>query len=147
MSTKIVIREASLKEAVKVHNNVLEFESEHDETYFSNRLAKHARLVLLASVDGKPAGYMIGYDRDHDGSFYCWMTGVDPRYRRMGIVRQLMLYLESWAKLHEYSSLKLKVHKGRSPMLQNLTTSDFSVVSKDPDAPDDHFIYFEKQFQ
>jgi ribosomal protein S18 acetylase RimI-like enzyme len=145
MPADIVIREASLVDALKVHNKVLEFESEPDETYFSNRLAKRAHLVLLAFVGGKPAGYMIGYDRDKDGSFYCWMTGVDPAYRRMGIVKSLMRYKESWAKARGYTSLKVKAHKERRPMLLHLITSGFNIVSRDPGTLDDLSIHFEKE--
>jgi ribosomal protein S18 acetylase RimI-like enzyme len=142
----ITIYKSSLAVALKVHNTVLEFESEPNEKYFSDRLANHERLVLVAHVDDKPAGYLIGYDRDQDGSFYCWMTGVNPVYRRMGIVRCLMKYEETWAKARGYTSIKVKTNNERRAMLINLITSGFNVVSVDPIAPPRYLsVHLEKQ--
>jgi ribosomal protein S18 acetylase RimI-like enzyme len=146
VSPNITVCESSLAVALTVHNTVLEFESEPNEKFFSDRLANHDRLVLVAHVDDKPVGYLIGYDRDKDDSFYCWMAGVNPVYRRMGIVRHLMKYEEIWAKAHGYTSIKVKTHRDRRPMLINLITSGFTIVSVDPiDTPKFLSVHFEKQ--
>lgn len=92
MEHDIAIKEDSIVTAVKVNSTILEF-GELDKTYFENRYKNFTNLILGAYVEGVPAGYLVAYDRDSDGSFYCWITGVDPKYRRMSLLSQMMQYL------------------------------------------------------
>lgn len=144
----IIVREASLAQVLQVHNTVHEFESEPTVKYFTDRLAGYNRFILVAYAGGKPVGYLLGYDRDKDGSFYCWMVGVNPAYRRNGIAKKLLAYQEAWAEDRGYVSLKIKTRNQSREMLTNLVTSDFNAVSveRKGGTPNNFFINFEKQF-
>lgn len=74
--------------------------------HFLDRYKDKKRLILVAYADGQPAGYLVAYDKDDDGSFYCWMAGVDPLFRRCGILSELMKYLGDWAKGHGYGKIR-----------------------------------------
>jgi ribosomal protein S18 acetylase RimI-like enzyme len=58
--------------------------------------------MLLATVDGEPAGMLSFHIREHNSSLmefspctYVIMTYVDPRFRRMGIATRLNEFVET----------------------------------------------------
>lgn len=56
------------------------------------------------------------------------MTGVDPRFRRMGILRELMAYQEKWAKGHGYKKITIKTRNNRREMLAYVVKAGFDFV-------------------
>jgi ribosomal protein S18 acetylase RimI-like enzyme len=62
-------------------------------TSIRNKLAVDRDLFLVAEVDGKVAGTVMGGYDGHRGWIYS--VAVDPRYRRQGIGGDLLLELES----------------------------------------------------
>lgn len=132
MENDIVIKETNLEEAIQVHENVLEFQDGNlEKEDFENRYQDAEKLIIVAYYQEKPIGYMIGYDRfkDHKENFYCWMAGVDSRYRRMGALKNLMKYQEDWAKEKGYRNLRIKTRNNRREMLSFLVKNDFYFVS------------------
>lgn len=123
----IEIKEVNIEEVLKVHKNIPEFyDVIPEKEYFENRYKGREKLIIVAYYDGIPVGYIIGYDKFHDNeSFYCWMTGVDVNYRRLGILTQLMDYLTNWAKNKGYSILKIKTRNNRREMLSFLIRNGF----------------------
>src|SRR5699024_4164418 len=105
----IIVKEVSIEEAVKVNRNVIEFDGK-DTTKedFEKRYVGKDNLIIVAYYKNIPIGYIIGYDRDNDGSFYCWMAGVDNNYRRLGALTTLMNYQMNWAKNKGYNKLKIR---------------------------------------
>ena len=66
-----------------------------------------------AEVDGEPAGFKVGYEREN--YFYSWMGAVLPAYRRLGIAQKLADQQEKWAKSAGYTTIRFKTrnhHKG-----------------------------------
>lgn len=45
-------------------------------------------MVPIVYEDGQPIGYKLGYERQRD-TFYSWLGGVHPDFRRRGIAREL----------------------------------------------------------
>ncbi len=91
MENDIIIKETTLEEALNVHKNVLEFDDTNpSKEVFENRYQDAEKLIIVAYYQRNPIGYMIGYDRfkDNKENFYCWMAGVDFRYRRMGTLKK-----------------------------------------------------------
>lgn len=120
MENDIIIKETTLEEAIQVHKNVLEFDDANpSKEVFENRYQDAEKLIIVAYYQQKPIGYMIGYDKfkDNKENFYCWMAGVDFRYRRMGALRKLMQYQENWAREKGYKNLKIKTRNNRREML------------------------------
>ena len=126
----IVVKEVSIEEAVKVNRNVIEFDGK-DTTKedFEKRYVGKDNLIIVAYYKNIPIGYIIGYDRDNDGSFYCWMAGVDNNYRRLGALTSLMNYQMDWAKNKGYNKLKIRTRNNRREMLSFLVKNDFNFVS------------------
>lgn len=126
----IIVKEVSIEEAVKVNRNVIEFDGK-DTTKedFEKRYVGKDNLIIVAYYKNIPIGYIIGYDRDNDGSFYCWMAGVDNNYRRLGALTSLMNYQMNWAKKKGYNKLKIRTRNNRREMLSFLVKNDFNFVS------------------
>ena len=123
----IEIKEVNIEEVLNVHKNIPEFyDVIPEKEYFENRYKGREKLIIVAYYDGIPAGYIIGYDKFQDNkSFYCWMTGVDVNYRRLGILTQLMDYQTNWAKDKGYHILKIKTRNTRREMLSFLIRNGF----------------------
>ena len=85
---------------------------------------------------------MISYDRFGDGSIYCYMTGTDPKFRRNGILKSLMNYLEKWAKEKGYKKIKIKTRNNRREILTYLIGHDFyfTGVEKHPKIEDNRIL-------
>lgn len=60
-----------------------------DEERIINTFDRDDLLMLLATYDGDPAGFKIGYRLKYD-TFYSAKGGVLPAYRRQGIARALL---------------------------------------------------------
>lgn len=130
MKNNIIVKEVQIDEAVKVNRNVIEFDGK-DTTKedFEKRYVGKDNLIIVAYYKNIPIGYIIGYDRDNDGSFYCWMAGVDNNYRRLGALTSLMNYQMNWAKKKGYNKLKIRTRNNRREMLSFLVKNGFNFVS------------------
>lgn len=130
MKNNIVVREVPIDEAVKVNRNVIEFDGKDTKAEdFERRYQDKDKLIIVAYYENVPIGYIIGYDRDNDGSFYCWMAGVDNNYRRLGALTALMNYQMNWAKKKGYNKLKIRTRNNRREMLSFLVKNGFNFVS------------------
>ncbi|MGM5487790.1 MAG: N-acetyltransferase family protein [Nanobdellota archaeon] len=116
------IVEASIEEVVQANARIPEF-GPYDAAYFEDRCAD--ALALVAYVDGQPAGYIVSYDRFQDGSLYCWMAGVDPDFRRQGVLSGLMDYQYAWAREQGYTKIRIKTRNTRRKMLSFLVSSGY----------------------
>jgi len=97
------------------------------------------------AFDEKPAGYMISYDKFSDGSLYCWMTGVNPKYRGKGILKKLMEYHENYAKNKGCDKLKISTRNNRREMLSYLVKYGFNFTEVVPKSNiEDNRIRLEK---
>lgn len=125
MNKHISIKEASIEEAVKVNASIVEFGAEYPKEHFEERYKDKKHLIIVGYVDDQPAGYIVGYDKFNDGSFYCWMAGVNPNFRKMGLLKALMQYEDIWAKEHGYHTIRIKTRNNRREMLSYLIKYGF----------------------
>lgn len=141
----IRIQEGLIETAVAVNKSITEFDQAYDRKYFEDRCASKEKLILIAYADNLPAGYMVAYDKNGDGSFYCWMAGVDPLFRRQGILNRMMQYLFAWAQDHKYERITIKTRNNRREMLAYLVKAGFSFTGVESlDNTDDNRILLEK---
>ena len=146
MEKDIAIKEDYVDVAVKVNATIVEFGEPYDNAYFENRYVGKEKLILVAYVDNQPAGYMVSYNKDNDGSFYCWMAGVDPNFRRLGILKKLMDYLIDWVKKRGYKKIMIKTRNNRREMLSFLVKVGFNFVEiQERPLIEDNWILLEKE--
>lgn len=146
MGQEILIKEAPIEDVVKVNATIAEFGEPYQKDYFEERTKGKERLVIVAFVDKRPAGYVVGYDKFGDGSFYCWMAGVNPKFRKMGVLKALMDYEATWAKGRGYKKIKIKTRNTRREMLAYLVKYGFSFTGVEQHQHiADHRILLEKE--
>jgi len=143
MDNNVRIRRASIEDVFVVNNGVPEF-CESLEKY-SARLEGNDPLMAVALVSDDDAGFLVSYDRYGDGSLYCWMVGVKPKFRRKGVLSALMGYQDWWASSRSYSKIRIKTRNSRRAMLAYLVREGYLITGVDvrPD-PEDNRIHLEK---
>lgn len=121
------VRHAPLSAALEVHKSIDEFRDgpKQSRDDFEKRYVDKHHCILVAYDNELPVGYVIAYDRDDDGSLYCWMAGVRPDRRRKGVLSALMNELERWAKRHDYDAITIKTRNSRRGMLRYLAKAEF----------------------
>ena len=110
---KIAIEESNIEVAVACSEKIPEFRDPPGAGRYQERLTGVPHLILVAKVDGKLAGFKVGYERD--GYFYSWMGGVLPAFRRFGVAKKLADVQEDWARQQGYDAITFKTrnqHKG-----------------------------------
>jgi len=142
MAQEIVVKEVLIEEAVKVNASIVEFDEPYSKEYFEERYKGKEKLIIIAYLDNQPAGYMVGYDKFGDGSFYCWMAGVSPKFRKKGVLKALMGYLEKWSKKKGYNKIKVKTRNNRREMLAYLVKYGFyfTEVDQRPEIKDNRIL-------
>ena len=110
---------------------------------YNRRLANVHHKILVAFVDDRPVGFKVGYALDQL-TFYSWMGGVMPEFRRLGIARRLAANQEQWAGQNGYRIIKLKTRNIHKRMLIFALKSGFFVedveLKNDPDQHRIHMI-------
>ncbi|MBU0706883.1 GNAT family N-acetyltransferase [Patescibacteria group bacterium] len=146
MTNKIIIKENQLADALIVHKTVTEFNLPFDEKEFNERVGQKNNLVLVAYLNSQPIGFVISYDFQNNGSIYCWLAGVDPKYRKHGAHKLMMDYLEIWSKQQGYKNICLKTRNTRRNMLAYLVKYgyNFTGVKNQPQIEENR-IFLEKK--
>lgn len=123
----IYIGECSIEDIIAIAKQIPEFENPYTLGEYQKRLSGVPFLALKAAVDGKNAGFKLGYELDDD-TFYTWFGGVLPLYRQIGLAGQLANAQERWAKARGYKRIKLKTRNYLKPMLIFAMKNGFNIV-------------------
>ncbi len=126
-SNKIKIRRGTIEEAVALSRLIPEFENPAGAETYRKRLEGRDHLILIAEID-EPCGFKIGYNREGDGTFYSWMGGVLPDYRRHGIARALAEELDNYCRKQQYTHLRMKTRNEHKAMLQFAIRNRFYIT-------------------
>lgn len=133
MNKEVRVAEAMVQDVIGVNAVVTEFDEPYDQKHFEERISGKNHLILVGSVDGKPAGYMVSYeDGRYPNSFYLWMAGVNPENRGLGVLKALMQYQEDWARETGYERLVLKTRNARREMLGYLVKYGWNFIEVIP---------------
>ena len=146
LSVKVAEDRSLLDDALSVHRGIPEFQHDpHIRDQWLERLDQvQQSIFLVAYVDQCPAGYLIGYERYN--SYYIWLAGVLPSYRRQGLLVQLLQPLEQWAIQKQYPSLTIKTRNSFKSMLLFLIVHDFKLIDIDKrDSVDSHRLVLKKE--
>ena len=123
----IYIGECSIEDIIAIAEQIPEFENPYTFDEYKKRLSGVPFLALKAAVDGKNAGFKLGYELDGD-TFYTWFGGVLPLYRQIGLAGQLANAQEGWAKARGYKRIRLKTRNYLKPMLIFAMKNGFNIV-------------------
>ena len=124
------IHEDKIDDAFIVSTNIPEFDDPYEISEYSKRLHSTVHLILTAYNDHIPIAFKIGYDRYSDGSFYSWMGGVLPNYRRKGIANNLADHQETWARKKGYKNIKLQTRSKHNAMLALAINRGFQITNR-----------------
>ncbi|MBT3299462.1 MAG: GNAT family N-acetyltransferase [Candidatus Marinimicrobia bacterium] len=131
----IQICEGNFQECVDLSKRIPEFESPYSIEEYKKRCSG-THLTLIAKIGDKNLGFKIAYDQFNDGTFYSWMGGVLPNFRKQGIASQLADYQENWAKENAYSSIRLKTRKKHKAMIAFSLNRGFVITNEIQKWPD-----------
>lgn len=81
-------------------------------------------------------GFKGGYDSFKDGSFYSWIGGVLPEYRRKGIAQLLMDAQLKWAKEQGYKSVRYKTQNRFKGMILLGIRNGYQIIDFKPNEED-----------
>ena len=103
-----------LGEIIRVYEELF---SDADQDFFIKRLKTHENsLSILALDQGRLIGFKIGYPVLND-TFYSWIGGVLPEYRKKGVANTLAQLQENWAIEKGLKRLKTKSMNQYKPMI------------------------------
>jgi len=129
---KVIVRIGSIEEAVRLSNDIPEFDNPHDKEVYEGRLKSKKHLIAIAEVEDELAGFKVGYDKFGNTSFYTWMGGVLPKFRKMGVAKALADFQEQYAIEEGFDSVILKTRNRHKNMLHFALKSGFEIIEVEP---------------
>lgn len=111
---------------VDLYNEV--FRPGRDHGFFERRFqGRFNPLLLIAQVQKQPVGFALGFELKPN-TFYCWLIGVLPDYRRAGVASQLMEALAAWARDNGYHWIRFECYNHQRPMLRLAISQGYDIV-------------------
>ena len=138
-----VVGQAELPLIAQLYNEM--FRPSRDLQFFKRRLlGRHNSLLLIATMDRTAVGFATGFELK-PSTFFSWLTGVLPDYRRLGIAKQLHEATYAWAVEHNYEYMRMECYNTHRPILHMAIEMDFNIVGFRWDADrSDNLIIFDK---
>lgn len=125
---EFTIKEGSIEEAIELCGLLPEFEKPYGREEFEERLKGKRHLILICYYYGMPIGFKLGYDRYSDGSFYSWLGGVLPGFRRNGVADRLQIRQESWAKEQGFQRVLVKTRNKFQNMIRFSIAHGYQII-------------------
>ena len=142
----ISVREGSPDELVTLSAKIPELVDPYGVEEYNLRLKNIPSLILVASKGSHLVGFKVGYQREADGSFYSWMGGVLPSYRRLGVADKLADAQDDWAKQKGYTSIKMKTQFRLKAMQKFAMKRAFEILTIEHTKPrENSIIWLEKK--
>ena len=123
-----------------MYNDV--FKPPREESFFHRRFDGRLNpLISVASIDNREAGFLLGFELK-PSSFFLWLLGVLPDFRRAGVGSQLLEAAQAWAHQQGYASMRFECHNKHRPMLHMAIHHGYDIVGIrwDPDRSDNLVI-------
>ncbi|MGD2109140.1 MAG: GNAT family N-acetyltransferase [Phycisphaerae bacterium] len=96
--------------------------------YFQRRVDRRYNVGLfVALLDDRHVGFTVSYEL-RPVIYYCWLCGVLPDARRMGVATQLMQALEAFVLDHDYGIIRFECQNQHRPMLHLAITEGYDLV-------------------
>jgi GNAT superfamily N-acetyltransferase len=142
-----IIRESSPAEFLRVHERIPEFPGKASLEFYTERLKHRLHLGLVAEKDGELLGFKVGYQSDTPDTFYSWMGGVRPEFRKQGIADALAEYQENWAKEKGFKAIYFKTRNRFPAMITFGLSRGFKIMEVIPKGGvEDYRVVMWKEF-
>lgn len=139
-------REASPSELLWVHQRIPEFQGKGSLDFYTERLKHRLHLALVAEKDGELLGFKVGYQSDNPNTFYSWMGGVRPEFRKHGIANALAEFQENWAREKGFQSVFFKTRNRFPAMISFGLKRGFKIIEVIPKGGvEDYRVVMSKQ--
>ena len=128
MSVEIKLVEGYMETYMEVLGDFVKDQIDRDFQIFADALkVKHNVLNCFTYVDGKLAGYKIGFEQ-RPKYFESWIGAVAEKHRRKGLATAMMQKQHDWAKNHGYRIIETITTGDNAPMLIANLKAGFEVV-------------------
>ncbi|MGR3811410.1 GNAT family N-acetyltransferase [Jiulongibacter sp. NS-SX5] len=125
----LLIKPSSIEECYRIAQLIPEFsDGQYSLEEYHRRVEAKQHIALIAEMDGEPAGFKIGYDSEEPGTFYSWMGGVIPKFRKEGVARKLAKEQEKIAQENGYLKIRFKTRNYLKPMLIFALKNGFHIM-------------------
>jgi len=122
----VIVGPGEIPLIAELYNEV--FRPPRDEAFFRRRLmGRYNILLLVAQLEGRPVGFSAGFELKPN-TFFNWLVGVLPDFRRQGIASQLMDAQSAWALEHGYSLIRFECHNQHRVILMFAISHAYDVV-------------------
>ncbi|MCF7858404.1 MAG: CYTH domain-containing protein [Candidatus Cloacimonetes bacterium] len=125
LKNKISIKQGAIKQAVEISRKIPELEDPYSEIEYMKRLKDTDSLISIAYWQGEEAGFLVGYSINN--SFYSWMGGVLPQFRRNHIAKELFQRQRNWAQRKGFDAINIKTRNKYKAMLSFLLSDGFII--------------------
>ncbi len=140
------IREASLEELLWVHERIPEFPGKASLDFYEDRLRHRLCLALVAENKEGLLGFKVGYQSETPDTFYSWMGGVRPEFRKHGIADALAVYQENWARERGFKTIFFKTRNRFPAMISFGLKRGFKIIDVLPKGGvEDYRVVMSKQ--
>ncbi len=139
----VVVGQGELALVTDLYNEI--FIPRREQEFFRRRLSgRYTSLILIANLEGRPVGFSLGFELKPT-TWFSWLIGVSPEFRRAGVASQLLSAEHAWAREHEYLVLRYECHNRHRAMLHLALGMEYEItgVRWDPDRQE-NMVIFEK---
>jgi len=114
----------------EILNSIPEFSHKTTTEEIQKRIEGKDQEFITVEDNGQPAGFLIAYNINRK-TYYNWIMGVLPEFRRKGYGRQLIEEFESIAKDKGYSAVQVKTMVKFKAMQRLLAEMKYQEVGRD----------------
>ncbi len=134
-------KDTILKELLHLYETI--FDDAKLDFFIDRITSKTDVIIVLTYFENSPVGFKIGY-RYNETTFYSWVGGVLPDFRRKGIAQKLAKKQEELIKEKGYKKLRTKSMNRFKPMLILNIKNGFDIVQVYTNTSGQQKIVFEK---
>ena len=146
-NAKIVpVGPGELSLVTELYNEV--FTPRTDMEFFRRRFrGRHNVTMMVALIDDRHVGFIIGFEL-MPSTYFSWLCGVLPEFRRLGIATQLIQAQQAYAQEHEYQIVRFECSNQHRPMLHVAIREGYDLVGIRWDtASANNVVIFEKDLR
>ncbi|MCF7859798.1 MAG: GNAT family N-acetyltransferase [Candidatus Cloacimonetes bacterium] len=111
-------------------NFIPEFTHKTTTQEISERIKGKDHDFIIVHEKSEPAGFLVAYNIDQK-TYYNWIMGVLPKFRRKGYGRKLIELFESIAKEKGYTVVQVKTTDKFKAMQRLLAEKNYKEIGKD----------------